>query len=287
MVDMEKVWKEGKARDATMGKGGILFYYTEPRDPERIFYSSYPERYKQLKAKKLIVTQKYETSEEYIVDMHRLVGMESIPYRGVFFDGLSYENTRVKLAFEDDRFEKEVGRKKRSEASLIDRYKLEWGDWGGSASIMIRITALLNSFADRHKCNVVATAWLDENPSWGRKYDYAFKFQGKEYPENVCGFFDLIGCAEEQGGYKFPPKLKLLQLEDDRYEYILKSSGATADMLKKLIARGGYGPLDFTKLIAAMTIPDMTERVGTSFLVYSAPGVGKTSSVLTLPVGTE
>ena len=124
--------------------------------------------------------------------------------------------------------------------SLVMQSKMSPEGFGALSSHMFRLTAALGRLSQAGKI-VIVTALLQENPKWNRELAAAPALKGREYPQNMPGFFDLIGLLEpridENGGIVYPPRVRFQSPDDS---FIAKYTGP-----------GGKtsGPLDIAKIL--------------------------------------
>ena len=108
------------------------------------------------------------------------------------------------------------------------------------ASQMLRLTAMLGKLSQAGHA-VIVTCLLQENPKWNRTLAAAPALKGREFPQNMPGFFDLIGLVEsrqdEDGNVLFPPMVRF-QCSDD--SFLAKYTG---------IGKRTSGPLNITKIL--------------------------------------
>jgi len=184
-----------------------------------------------------------------------------LPYKSIGYDSLTFRQGLYKLTIEDDRYGvRHLEGKDRG--ILIDRSRLDESDWGPMASIMKRITYLLNRLS-KYGITVVATASVMERPKWNRDFEYAPAFQGKEYPMLLNGYFDFIGYIIEP--FQTDPKTGIItappviSFHSEKKNYDAKCCNA-----KLLQAAHVY--LDYEHILAVMKGEVEPKRIDVSGL---------------------
>lgn len=181
----------GKSFTALSLPDNLLFINAEKKAAQDVIYEALELRGE---PDRKVDLWEFETFDEYrdnIGNLKLQYDLGHFPYRSIFFDGLSFAQSEFKLAMEDDRFKDALKEKKRDDL-LSDRFRLEIADFGGLASMMKRITFLLNAIS-RKGVNVVCTAWAMERPGWDKSLDFAPYFVGKEYSNIMMGYFNYVG----------------------------------------------------------------------------------------------
>lgn len=179
------------------------------------------------------------------------------PYQSIFFDGLSFAQSDFKLSMEDDRhLSSLVDPNKKREDVLSDKFRLEQSDWGGLASMMKRITSLLNrlSLSD---INIVCSAWSMGNPSYDKTIDFAPHFVGKEYSKIIMGYFNIIGLVvpNPNTGTGYPPIIRFKPTFQHNFvargghTKLSNSIYPVFENNKQIGSWIGAGELNFTKII--------------------------------------
>ena len=164
------------------------------------------------------------------------------PCDSIGFDTLSFVASEFKTDLEDDRYKKDYKAEKRKNL-LVDRFRFEIPDWGSIASMMKRVTWLLNKLS-KYGVNVVANAGMVEYPSYNKALEAAPNFQGKEYASIMAGYFDLVGIVrknpETPSGY--PPTIAFTSHDD---EYVCRNCH------ERLEGDDGK-PLNYAKILNAI-----------------------------------
>lgn len=117
---------------------------------------------------------------------------EISPKRTIIVDSLT-DLMAIKLSQEiqDETYDAKTEEDKKKK-QLISQAKLTLEGYGGVAAQTIRFTDTIARYAQNGKY-VILLARLDQNPSWGRHYEFAPLLKGKEYGKDFEGMFDLIG----------------------------------------------------------------------------------------------
>lgn len=169
-----------------------------------------------------ITIWEFENFSEYMKNISELkekYDNGTFPYQSIVFDGMSFAQSDFKLELEDDRYDLMVEKdkkKKRDEINLADMFQMEQADWGKNASMMKRITFLLNRIS-RYGINVVCNAWEMSSPKWNRLLGRAPYFQGKEYATVMLGYFNIVGLlvANPNTRTGYPPVIRFVPEGDD------------------------------------------------------------------------
>jgi len=232
----------GKTESLLTLRDPLLIISTEPKDIKRTIKQALKRRGE--KNRKITIWE-FEKFDEYMQSLDALVEKYENggrPFRSIGFDTLSFAQSKFKLDLEDDRFDLRLEQERRRD-SLIDRFRMERGDWGGLGSMMVRLTALLNRIS-KYGVIVVATAGLMEYPSWNKLLEAAPAFQGIDYPRVMAGFFDLVGLVEpnpKNPDYPYPPIVRFV------------SDGSfVARNCSDALGKKGRGVLDFEKILKVM-----------------------------------
>jgi len=217
----------------------ILVIITEPRDPRRVLRAN-PDAFG-----KKITFREYESFDEIMEALNSLYEdykSGKHDYNSICFDSLSFEQSKFKLDLEDSRFDLALEEKKR-EDTLVDRFRIERGDWGALSSMMKRLTWLLNRLS-KFGVNIVATATVVEYPSWNKELVAAPSFQGLEFPSVAAGYFDFIALlTEKSGSSPYPP---IAHFVSDG-TFLAKSCSPTITERKS-------GPLNFKKILEVIEL---------------------------------
>ena len=202
----------GKSLQALSLPDDLLYINAERKAAHDVIYEGLELR-GELNRK--ITLWEFRNFDEYyneIGDLSLLYEKGSRPYNSIFFDGLSFAQSEFKLAMEDSRFGDALKEKKRDDI-LSDRFRLDISDYGGLASMMKRITFLLNKIS-LYGVNVVCSAWAMQRPSWNKLLDYAPYFVGKEYAQIMMGYFNIIGMLAKNPNTVtgYPPVIRFAPL---------------------------------------------------------------------------
>ncbi len=148
-------------------------------------------------------------------------------------------NIALAAEIEDESFEARESKEKAIKP-LIGQVKMSMEGYGGLASQMFRLTALLGKLSRAGKI-VIVTALLQESPKWDRALAAAPALKGREYPVNCPGFFDLIGLVEPRtngdGKVIYPPRVRFRSPDDS---FLAKWTG---------VGEKTEGPLNISKIL--------------------------------------
>lgn len=232
----------GKTRSFVTLPDPILIINTEPRDPRVTLQCS---------VKKNITIWEPKGFDEIISTIDSLLGeyeKGKREFKSVCFDSLSFIQSDLKSELEDSRFEKETQLVEKTSKSryntLVDRFRIERGDWDSLSSMMKRITWLLNRLS-KFGVIIVATATVTEYPSYNRDLVAAPFFQGVSYPAVMKGYFDFIGLVNPGIDKPYPPSVTFMS----DGSFMSKSSS------EKLNNIGGKGELNFSKILSVIFPP--------------------------------
>lgn len=207
----------------------------------------------------------FETFDEYIEGIGNLkleYDACKFPFRSIFFDGMSFLQSEFKLSLEDSRHNKDVVNPQKSrEDILTDRFRVEIPDYGSMASMLKRMTFILNQIAQIHNVNVVCTAWAMQQPKWNAQLDYAPYFIGKEYPNVMMGYFNIVGLLVKNPNTVtgYPPVIRFVPTYQDNF--LARAGNYKLSQNKFPIYENGVhtedwigaGELDFTNIIKVIT----------------------------------
>ncbi len=161
-------------------------------------------------------------------------------YKTIVVDSFSYlSNVALSFEIENEIFESKK-EKERNRKPLINSAKMSLEGFGGLASQMSRACRLLGKLSSEHGKVVICTALLSENPKYDRELSAAPALKGKEFPDNMPGFFDLIGLIKKRkksGKVVFPP---LVFFESPDMDFMCKYTGT---------GEKRNGPLNFTHIL--------------------------------------
>jgi hypothetical protein len=159
----------------------------------------------------------------------------------VFADSFSFL-TRVKLLRQ---IEEETGRAKvfkSEEREMVNRARTDQPGYGALASHMNSLCELLGNISAEGPL-VIVSALQTENPKWNRDFSAGPSMAGKQFPEGMPGFFDLIGRVEtymtKDGEVKHPPKVYFQS--DEEESFLARWSGPKLDK--------PYLPLNWEKIL--------------------------------------
>ena len=225
----------GKTHSFGTLQGKTKLIVTEPKDSRSVLgYAGENVDY--------VECDNFDEYMELLVGMEREAREGTLAYDNIGFDSLSFLQSRFELELEDNRYEART-EKEKARAGLIDRFRIDQADWGGLASILIRISSSLNRLSKYGKV-CIATATEVENPKFDMSVTYAPSFTGRKFPSVVNGFFDLIGRVIEpwairEDGTVRPPAVSFVS---DNGDFIARCTG-------KLAPKGKRLPLDYAKIL--------------------------------------
>lgn len=250
----------GKSFQALTLPDNLLFINTEKKPAQDVIYEALQLRNE---LDRNVTLWEFETFDEYVEQIGNLklqYDLGQFPYRSIFFDGLSFMQSEFKLNMEDSRFGDALKEKKRDNI-LSDRFRLDQSDYGGLASMMKRVTFLLNRISLKG-VNVVCTAWAMERPKWNMSLDYAPYFVGKEYSNIMMGYFNMVGLLVKNPNTEtgYPPVIRYVSTSQhnflaragnyklaNNYYPVNDETGKIAGYWK------GATELDYTKIINVIT----------------------------------
>ena len=238
----------------------LLFINLERKAAQDVIYEALELRGE---LDRIITKWEFENFPDYIEQLGNLLlqyKSGEFPFRSIHTDGLSFAQSEFKIALEDDRFKDALKDKKRDDI-LSDQFRLEIADYGGLASMMKRITFLLNRIS-LYGVNVVCTAWAMQRPSWNASLDYAPYFVGKEYSNIMMGYFNIVGLLVRNPNTEtgYPPVIRFVPTSQhnflaragnyklaNNYYPVKDETGKIAGYWK------GATELDYTKIINVIT----------------------------------
>lgn len=161
-------------------------------------------------------------------------------HKTIVLDSLSYlSNIALSSEIEDEAFSART-EEKQLEKPLVNKTKMSMEGYGGLSSNLFRLMNLMCKLSSQHGKVVVITCQLTERPKWNRELAAAPALKGREFPDNMPGFFDLIGKLESRvnkaGDLVYPPIIRFHSPEDD---FMAKFTGVGKTA----------GPLDFKKFL--------------------------------------
>jgi len=160
-------------------------------------------------------------------------------YKTIVLDSLTYlSNIALSSEIEDEAFDA-LEEKKQLRKPLVNRTKMSMEGYGGLSSNLFRFMNLMCKLSSQEGKIVIMTCLLAERPKWNRDLAAAPALKGREFPDNMPGFFDLIGKLEphvKDGVLMYPPIIRF-HAPDGDFTAKYTGCGKTA------------GPLDFKKLL--------------------------------------
>lgn len=252
----------GKSFQALTLPDNLLFINTEKKPVQDVIYEALQLRNE---PDRNITLWEFETFDEYVEQIGNLklqYDADQFPYRSIHFDGLSFMQSEFRLAMEDSRHNKDKDDpKKKREDILSDKFRIEQADYGSLASMMKRITFLLNRISLKG-VNVVCTAWAMQRPSWNMSLDYAPYFVGKEYSSIMMGYFNMVGLLVKNPNTEtgYPPVIRYVSTSQHNFlaragNYKLANNYYPVNDEHGKIAGywKGATELDYTKIINVIT----------------------------------
>jgi len=129
-------------------------------------------------------------------------------YKTVVCDGYTHlMNINLSLELTTERFDS-LSDKEKDYKPLISKTKLSQEGYGGISGNMNRISQCFMRLAANNGKDIIVTCLEAQNPSWDKMKDYAPSLKGREFPEAMFGFFDLVGrvVTRRKGGkVVYPP----------------------------------------------------------------------------------
>lgn len=179
---------------------------------------------------------KFMDTLEFLADLEN-----SKRFATVLFDGMTFvSNVGLSGEIEDETFATKSDEEKKRKP-LINRTKLSQEGFGGLSSNLFRLTNILGKIAISQKGKlVIIVCLLAENPKWNRELVAAPALKGREYPNSMPGFFDMIGLVESRvkdGKFIYPPMVHFKSLDGD---FLAKHTGVSTKT---------SGPLDIAKIM--------------------------------------
>jgi hypothetical protein len=162
-------------------------------------------------------------------------------YNSVVLDSLSYlMNVSLTTEIEMEAFESREEKEKKLKP-IVSSAKMSLEGFGGLSSQMNRLMNLLGKLSAQGKI-VVITCLLSENPKWNRDISAGPALKGKEFPNNLPSYCDLIGMVQtrydDEGRKLFPPLVSF-----EGVGFTNKFTGVLPPGAKAI------GPLDFRKIL--------------------------------------
>lgn len=209
----------------------ILYIQTEPRSLKpSIDAANRPDL-----DLRVAVYERWTGLMEFVANEKNFEGV-----RTIVIDSFSHlMNVGLAAEIEDEAFEARTATDKATKP-LVSQVKMSMEGYGGLASQMFRLTALLGKLSRSGKI-VIVTALLNENPKWDRELAAAPALKGREYPVNCPGFFDKIGLVTPRtngdGVIVYPPKVRFRSPDDS---FLAKFTG---------VGSKTEGPLNISKIL--------------------------------------
>jgi len=147
-------------------------------------------------------------------------------YQTIILDSLTHlSNISLSYELTDEAFEARADKEKIAK-QLTAKTKMTLEGYGALAANLNRIVALLGAISRRGKV-VICLCLLAENPKWNRELAAAPALKGKEFPNSMPGFFDLIGRlqtrVDDDERIVYPP---YVYFKAPRDSYMAKYTGA-------------------------------------------------------------
>jgi len=130
---------------------------------------------------------------------------------------------------------------------LINKTKLSMEGYGGLSGNMFRLSNCLMNLSAQYGKVVIVTALLAEHPKYDRELVAAPALKGREYPDAMPGFFDLIGLIRPRYKDDKPVYPPAVYFESPDNSYLCKYTGR-----KKNPNKLAMGPLNFSKILKAL-----------------------------------
>jgi len=165
-------------------------------------------------------------------------------YQTVILDSLTHlSNVELSSEIEDEAFEAKT-KEEQSKKPLVNKTKLSLEGYGGLSSNLFRLTSLLGKISRRGKIVIMICLQAD-NPKYDRELAGAPALKGREYPNSMPGFFDLIGKVEDRIGEDrniiYPP---LVRFSAPDGSFMAKFTGSS---------KTTSGPLHIGKILGSTT----------------------------------
>lgn len=176
----------------------ILYLMTESRDPRKFLKEAGRPGVKI----KFAFYEKWDELLEFFANTDNFA-----PYKTVVIDSLTFLSTGMCIEIEDESWDA-VDAKTKSKKPIVMRTKMSQEGYGGLASSMLRFTKLCGELTKQGKV-VICLALMEENPNYKRELQAGPSLDGKKYPRNMGGFFDMIGMVvgrtDANGENVYPP----------------------------------------------------------------------------------
>jgi len=240
----------GKTGSTLTCPGPICFINVEEKDPRLVHLQiGLPEGLKI----DYYQPDSFDDLGEFLNDLLGQAQEGKLPYKTIFFDGLTFGQSNFKAELEDARKAERVS--KDDYRGIIDRTRLEKPDWDVLNSLMLRTTRLLTSFT-KYGLVVVATS-IDTQEGY-RRYGGGIRtapyLQGAAFPRLLHGLFDFIGYVTKpftySDGKPIQARVGFVSLEDQEGDTFLARC-SSSDIYEKT-AKYGPAPLDFAKIMSIL-----------------------------------
>jgi len=148
------------------------------------------------------------------------------PYNTIVLDSLTHlSNISLSSELTDEAFESRADKDKILK-QLTAKTKMSQEAYGALAANLFRMVSLLGNISRRGKV-VISLCLLSENPKWNRELAAAPTLKGREFPNSMPGFFDLIGRlqtrVDENDNIVYPPYVYFKSADDS---FMAKFTGA-------------------------------------------------------------
>jgi hypothetical protein len=161
-------------------------------------------------------------------------------YKTILVDSFSHlMGVALSSEIENETFEAR-SEKERKRKSIIMQAKMTQEGYGGLSSQMLRLCRVLGKLSSIEGKVVICTALLDEHPKYDRELVAAPTLKGREFPNHMPGFFDLIGLVQSRkkgDQIIYPP---MVYFESPDRDFMCKFTGT---------GKKRQGPLDFSKIL--------------------------------------
>ena len=211
----------------------ILYIATEPRNPKvSIDAAKRPDL-----DLDLVFYDSWQDTMDFLAD-----DKNTKRHNTIIADSFTYlMNVSLSSEIENEAFDSRSDAEKKIKP-LVNRAKMSPEGYGGLSSQMFRMMKILGQLSTKGKV-VIITALMQETPKWNRELAAAPAFKGREFPNNMPGFFDLIGFVQtrhdENGEIVYPP---WVSFESPDGSFMAKYTGT---------GKRRAGPLDFSKILKA------------------------------------
>lgn len=147
-------------------------------------------------------------------------------YNTIILDSLTFlSNIGLSGELTDEAFEARADKDKIAK-QLTAKTKMSQEAYGALSANLFRLLALLGNISRRGKV-VICLCLLAENPKWNRDLAAAPALKGREFPNSMPGFFDLIGRLQtridDDDNIIYPPYVYFKSIDDS---FMAKFTGA-------------------------------------------------------------